>query len=270
MKLVRLSGFVLGLLVFIGCIVLLLNVTAPNPTGRRYSSRGPFMPPELTNDVTVNNRAGADAEAVLEKDLGVTNNNASGQRQCLCQDVKNQPKNCDVCVIRNKSFGSDRIPDFITDRYIAESKNTKTLDQGVAGQLQDYASAAKDLKRPLWIFVRVNTEVDPGFKQLAEDTNGGVTYYFTYDGYLDPVDQGACGGLVGSGALVIGVIIWEVRLRRRRVAHEICVQPTSTKPPQQDTADSSKTPKRPNPIGDTLDALNRAEDAAKDTRNRLD
>lgn len=68
--------FNVALGVFIVSVVLLLNITAPNPTHRRYSSQMP-----LTTGQGNGKSIGDSAEVILAADLNLPNNNAPDQRK---------------------------------------------------------------------------------------------------------------------------------------------------------------------------------------------
>lgn len=190
------------------CIVLLLNFTAPNPTGRRYSSE--WVLTERTQGVT-SKQIGDSGEDALSTDLGLPNNNEVGQ--CLCNNSGVQARNpCRVCVANIDMINPEsthRVPDFVSDTLIAESKNRKSFPKYPSDipQLQDFVTGAKALGLPLWVFVRVNTEVDPEIYTLVAETGGGVVHYFAYEGYIDPITVIA---LIGAllAAAVIAFIIW--------------------------------------------------------------
>lgn len=197
-------------IILVGSIVLLLNFTASNPTGRRTSSR----------DVVVSGAAatvGRSAEDVLARDLGVPNNNAAGNRQCLCNqryDVGLTPNDCRACIVYNPAVATYRLPDFITDDYIADSKNVAVLRD--IRQLREVTAAALAMEMPFWVFVRVDTVVDPAYVHLVEATGGGVVYYFAGPGYADPVTQDAQSwGVLAAICVFVGMSS-EVRYQRRR------------------------------------------------------
>ncbi len=108
------AGLILG-------FVLLMNFTAPNPTGRRYSS-------EVVNLSANSNEKGQQGERILEKDLNLPNNNVT--KQCICAlqfaNTSTPPPNCTTCIhymeVASES-GLSRRPDFVTDKYFIESKN---------------------------------------------------------------------------------------------------------------------------------------------------
>src|SRR5262245_22384485 len=98
MKRLRRVAFAITLVVLIGCVVLLLNFTAPNPTRRRYSSR--------VVEITGNPQSiGRDAENVLALDLGLPNNNEPDQRLCICGDPSYAISGeCRVCLFFDASI----------------------------------------------------------------------------------------------------------------------------------------------------------------------
>jgi hypothetical protein len=212
MKLIRRLICLVALSVVLVCIVLLLNFTAPNPTGRRYSSE------------TVSTRGsvqsiGLSGEEILSRDLRTPRNEAADQRQCVCNNPNSPPSasECRVCVAYDASISTFRRPDFIGANFIAESKNRQNLlythaDQ--VDQITDYVTAARVMQRPLWLFVRVDTVLDPVFYQLAESTGGGVVRYFATPGYIDPVDQVAGKALPIAAILVIITGVWELGAQR--------------------------------------------------------
>lgn len=211
MLIFRRISVVIAVLVIITSTVLLLNFTAPNPTGRRYSSEMP-----ITTGQGNATEIGLSAERVLAKDLNLPRNDDPDQRQCICnnpQIARSAPgSECRVCMAYSQSIASYRRPDFIGANFIAESKNRLNLlythtDQ--VEQIGDYAVAARALGKPLWIYVRVNTILDPEFYRIVESTGGGVVPYFTVPGYVDPVDNFSRVMLmIGSGWLVL-MIGWE-------------------------------------------------------------
>lgn len=231
--------FFISLITAFVSVVLLLNITAPNPTSRRYAS----------SDVITTGAPqaiGSNAEHVLSLDLGIPNNNDSSQRHCICNNAT-VPGQCNTCMV-NMSLrsSSHRLPDFVTDHYIADSKNVyKLMD---ADQIADFALAAHMLGRPLWIFVRVDSIVDASYHQLVESTGGGIVYYFPSAGYQDPVDQAAKNGLAFAGGLGFASIGMSALLRR-------------SKP---------NTPQLPKPPKKPKDPFEEADDALEFIRRRKD
>jgi hypothetical protein len=199
------------------CGVLLLNITASNPTHRRYSSQTP-----LTTGQGTGVAIGLDAERILAKELGVPQNDRSGQRQCICASGAIFKNECNSCLITLAGITGFRRPDFVSSHFIAESKNQQSLlyTNRDFAQIQDYVQAAKALHRPLWVYIRVNTDIDPAYSDLVESTGGGIVRYFTVPGYQDPTDQAAQTGLVVCVTLFSGNLLIEllpnVRVSRHR------------------------------------------------------
>lgn len=196
------TGLALGTLGLLVSVILLLNITAPNPTGRRYSSRIPHIGmPYTINDV------GQDGEVVLSQDLSQARNQATNQRQCICNPkfTQSPPGQCRSCLIISEQVTDYRIPDFISERYIAESKNVAQLSANGTRELEqirDYAEVAEERHIPLWVYVRVNTQVDPVYEALAQQTGGGIVYYYTDDGYIDVIDALSAVGFAVSAVTV--------------------------------------------------------------------
>ena len=197
---------VAGVLTIALTLVLLLNITAPNPTGRRYSSAMPMFSGGTTT-------IGTSAEVILSNDLGAPRNEDTDQRQCICGGAANGRRGrCNVCVTQMASLiGSYRIPDFVTSKYIAESKNEGGLPYRGSSddvlQIYDYAAGARTLGIPLFVYTRVDTQVTPEFRAIVESTGGGIIPYFTVPGWIDPMDEMAKQGLIGGVLLLIGGII---------------------------------------------------------------
>ena len=250
---------IFALLVCITSVVLLLNFTAPNPTGRRYSSE-PVLATGSAQAV------GLSGETILSRDLGVPRNDDPDQRQCVCSGSNNSnaiPGDCRSCVAFSSLVSSYRRPDFITAGYIAEAKNRQNLlyehtDQ--IDQISEYADAARVLNRPLWLFTRVDTTLSPEYYPIVEATGGSVVPYFTVPGYIDPVDTIARVALVtASFSIVIVLAIGRIRhLPRRSV------------PPKTPIASAVKTTKSAEDFWsstkDRLRSQNDAEDARDDFR----
>ncbi len=164
MRLFRRLALVIALIVAVVCVVLLLNFTAPNPTGRRYSSTSP-----LTSGSA--QAIGLSAEQILSQDLRTPRNDDPDQRQCFCNNSNRTPSECNVCVTSDPSISTYRRPDFVSANFIAESKNRQNLlytynDQ--VDQITDYVTEARLLHRPLWLYTRVNTLLAPQFYTLVE------------------------------------------------------------------------------------------------------
>lgn len=206
MKRLRRLIFWFAFIIIIVSLVLLMNMTAPNPTGRRYSSQAPLMTGEGTG-----NQIGADGERVLGIDLKLPNNNKLNPRKALCATKYKTiplPKNV-TCIVFSEEIENYRIPDFVGDGFIAESKNARLLDITQPrdfAQIQEFAAGAKELDYTLWIFVRTNTSVATEYDQLAQSTGGGLVFYFRNKSFVDPVNKAALLSLTVS-LMVIGLVL---------------------------------------------------------------
>ncbi|MBE2271065.1 MAG: hypothetical protein IAE80_22705 [Anaerolinea sp.] len=237
----------LALFAALVCVLLLLNFTAPNPTGRRYSSQ-----PPLTTGQGSGQQIGDDAERILAADLHLPNNNAPDQRICFCSSTRGTPptSECNSCMVTLRLEGNFRRPDFIGQGYIAESKNAQNLlftQADRVEQIADYVLAARELHQPLWVYVRVNTGLDPAFAQLVETTGGGIVAYFTVPGYVDPVDRAAQLGLIGASGAFGLMLLWEALALRNGV----------------------KAPKPRDPLQTSESKVRNTEDFAKSAKERL-
>lgn len=228
------------LLLLIGsvvCVILLLNFTAPNPTGRRYSSA---MPP--TTGQGSAGLLGAEGELILARDLGLLNNNTPGQKRCVCNSLlysQAPPTECQLCFASSPEISNYRIPDFVGDGFFAESKNAASIhsDSRDYQQIQDFVAAAVISRQPVWVFVRVNTRFDPTLEMAVQSTGGAVVYYFNVPGWVDPVDEAARSGLIAAVPLLILLLVWEVRAVRIPAERVKPPQPSApvqaTKPPRR-------------------------------------
>jgi hypothetical protein len=238
-------AFNVALVVFFISVLLLSNITAPNPTHRRYSSEMP-----LTTGQGNGKAIGDSAEAILSADLRLPNNNAPDQLQCLCKNMSSaNGKTCNLCLPVSDLQSDFRVPDFIAPDFMAESKNTQNLlyTGREYDQISDYALAAKLLNRPLWVYIRVNTTVAPDFYEIVHSTGGDVVPYFTVPGYVDPVDDAARKAAIASGAIAVG-LVW--------------IQRRSQKP--------KIIPAKPKePVDATARKMTHAEDFAASAKDRL-
>lgn len=244
-RVIILLSFVIALV----CIVLLLNITAANPTGRRYSSESPVIQ-------GTSQSIGISGERILAADLNTIRNERSDMRQCICQGPgPRSVSECRVCSAYAQITSSYRRPDFVTGSYIAESKNgTSLLYSGrEVDQIGDYVIAARALGIPLWVYTRVDTRVDAEFMDIVRTTGGDVVPYFTVPDYVDPVDQAATSGLLGALGVLFFMGFWETSAQyiRRR-----------PKPPKRDK------PRRPR--GRSNDPVSRAMRTTKATEDFQD
>jgi hypothetical protein len=250
MKRIRRLLLVAALLSTALCVVLLLNFSPFTLTHHRYSSH-PVLMSGNSSEI------GSSAENILAADLNLPHNGSTGQRQCICNDGESGvPNGCTVCLVSLRLFASYRIPDFVSNNFIAEAKNRQDLLVGQSDQLQqitDYAAAATALRRPLWLFTRVDTIIDPPYQQLVEGTGGQIVRYFVPPGYTDPVDSLARSGLFVSMALT-GVLVFVevIEVRRRNGWHRV---PTMTIPVNPDM------PPRPptHPVDRAVQGVDHAE-----------
>lgn len=241
--------FNIALVILIVSVLLLLNITAPNPTHRRYSSQTP-----LTTGQGTGKSVGDSAEMILAADLNLPNNNAPDQRQCLCKSAGSaSAKACNVCLPVSDLQTDFRIPDFIAPDFMAESKNTQNLlyTGREYDQILDYALAAKLLNRPLWVYIRVDTTVSPEFDDIVHATGGNVIPYFTVPNYIDPVDDAAKKAGVVSGVILLGIVAMKRRASRI---------PAPTLTPVKVTAD---------PLAGAARKVSHAEDFVADSKDRL-
>lgn len=229
--------FLLSAVVAVVCVILLLNFTASNPTGRRYSSAEPSA---TGDDIGVSGRAGIEAEDILSKDLGIARNSVPYQQLCVCPLSKDVPSLCGNCLIHTQLPDGKHYmtPDFIGNDFIVEAKHTKSLTSSNLTQLTVYATAAHEKKRKLWLFVDIGAEVDPRYFDLVESTGGDVVYYFTVPGYVDPVDRAAWIGLAISAATGCGAALLEMRSRRRSV--RVVIWRSRPKPPPPTPVDEAE------------------------------
>src|SRR5664279_1769749 len=245
MRLFRRLAFLAALIVALICIVLLLNFTAPNPTGRRYSS-APVQTSGSTQTI------GASGELILSQDLHTPDNDAADQLQCICNspNANPGPNQCRTCIVYYSSIATYRRPDFVSARFIAESKNRQNLlysysDQ--VDQITDYVTMAKLLGRPLWLYTRVDTLLSPQFYSLVALTGGGVAAYFTTPGYVDPVDRSARIGLIAALVLLALMGLWEIGAR---------------------WIPSTAAPRPKDPLAPATDKTDHAEDFLKSAKDR--
>lgn len=203
-----------ALMTLILCGLLLLNVTAPNPTGRRYSS---VNPAQVAADLNLP-QPGRAAEEVLSWDLGIPRNDSSeGERACICNETRESttpPGRCNLCVAYHPDV-SLAIPDFITESYIADSKDYQSAILSTDDQIRNFLLASDVLNVPLYIYlphpVDGNLRVSDRTRELIMATGGDVIPYFTHAGYADPVDRIATVGLVLAVLVILGLVFLEFR-----------------------------------------------------------
>lgn len=213
MKTLRRTVFIIALLVIMVCAGLLITAYDPsNPAHRRYSSEVVLGTGQAPSE-----KIGADGERVLGKDLALSNNNKRNPRKIVCNTrYENQPppENNTECVVFSDEIKNYRIPDFVSNDFIAESKNVKDLlvtHERDFQQITEIAIAAKTLNKPFWLYVRQTTKVSPEYYTLLDDIQGGIIHYFqTTEPYVDPIDFNLWQIIaIALGAMVV-VLTWEL------------------------------------------------------------
>ena len=207
MKTFRRILFILSLVVVMASLGLLLtNYTPFNPTHRRYSSETVLTKGD-TNDI------GNSGENVLSKDLSIPRNDKQNPQLVVCNTTpKNLPQNAE-CIYNSNDIQNYRRPDFVTDEIIVESKNGRRLlisYERDYQQIQEIALASIALKRPLWLYVRHNTDVDTEYHAIVESTGGRIVYYFATDEYANLVDLILTRILAGALGIMIFTMLWEL------------------------------------------------------------
>lgn len=220
---------ILALSIIVGSIsiILLLNFTAPNPTGQRYSSEMPTYDEKTECD-------GNHAEAILESDLGLPANDfTEAETLCVCKTQRDLAQTrCNTCIAVSYEVEKKvHIPDFVTDSLIIDSKCKENITND--HQFRSFVDAAHQLDRELWYFVRVGeeTRVSPYILEQVQSTGGDIVPYFTVPGYIDPVDLRASITLTIALIVLMIMLIWEIR------GHLPRFTPQSTQPePEHDAA----------------------------------
>ncbi|GAB4544778.1 MAG: hypothetical protein OHK0023_02090 [Anaerolineae bacterium] len=236
------------------CLILLMNITAPNPTRRRYSSE----PVEID---APNRDKGTQAERILAKDLGVMDNN--NQRACICRQ---KPSQCSVCFADVPLRGNYtfRLPDIVTDRLIADAKNYRIMPASAANrrdlldQLAVDVDAARMTGREVWVFTRVNTEIEPSFERELTEMGVKLVRYFSVHGHVDATDQAAQAGLLLSGVTIAMFGTAELMAQRSRPtaprSRTVRVRPSKPSRPRDPITRAAKR------ADDTQDFMRRVRD----------
>ena len=205
----------LSLLMLFVSVFLLWFMGAAHPTGQRFSS-------QIVDTTASAAVIGQSGEQVLSAELGLPINPLNGG-QCVCAEGNSVPNQCGVCFVRSPEINNFRVPDFVGQGFIADSKNVRryppTYERDFA-QLRDFVSAARVLGVPLWIYVRVDTLVDPQMHALVAQTGGAIVPYFrTSAAYVDVFDWAghvlAPLMLPASLLILLGVFIVQWRGRDR-------------------------------------------------------
>ncbi|MCB9458980.1 MAG: hypothetical protein H6670_04975 [Anaerolineaceae bacterium] len=251
--------------IIIAGIVLLLNFTAPNPTGRRYSS-------EVVNLDLSNGDRGTDGERILATDLNAPNNNL--EKHCICGAVATTTSQCNLCRVTITSVNTYRLPDFFTEAYIADSKNRnswQSLDTREYAQMTDYADAAIALDIPLWVFVRVDTIVDQPMYDLVRSTGGDIVHYFAVPDWVDPVNIIAIVGII-LGSLIVVFVLWR-EFRETRHMSQIYRDVPEEEPESPTNRSFPAAPKQDDPgvvIHVTHQKMDDAEEFMDKVKNRVE
>ena len=193
-----------SLVLIAGSILLLLDFTAPNPTGRRFSSEMV----DLRLDFAAK---GLQAEHILSRDLGIPRNEDT-PRACVCRDADIPPQRiaCNVCVAYVPALQLNRRPDFLTDHYLIEVKNhgdglyqsRRDMDE-----LGDYIIAALAMDIPLWVYLRTDLMIPDDLAQQVRSTGGDVLPYLRGPGHVDQVTQVSQVVLIGSSAALLLLLL---------------------------------------------------------------
>ncbi len=243
---VKRALFFACLLVSAVSVLLLLNVTAPNPTGRRYASA-----PTVWNNGRCDGKA---AENILAQDLNLVHNEKVEKTQCVCQPnlaPNALPSICGVCSAYSSHVSPRQrahVPDFVSPHFIADAKCVTNLTTNT-NQLEAFADMSEQLGVPFWIFVRMDTEIAPRYIAMTRASGGDVVRYFLTPGYVDPVDVLAKVGLLISLLGILALLYSAYRGRRPRPN-------PSTKP-------------TPSPPSKAQKAIQEAEDFKNKRKDRL-
>lgn len=192
-----------AIILALGCLLLLQNITARNPTGRRYASAMTAW----TNNGACDGKA---AENILARDLNLVHNEKVEKTQCVCRpNLKPDalPAICGVCSAYSQHVSPSQrahVPDFVSSYFIADAKCVAKLPTN-SSQLDAFADMSAQLGVPFWIFVRVDTEVAARYLEMTRATGGDVVRYFLVPGYIDPVDIMALAGLALAILLLVAL-----------------------------------------------------------------
>jgi hypothetical protein len=133
------------------------------------------------------------------------------------------------------SLSTYRTPDFVGEGFLAESKNEQGLFYSgrEVNQIHDYVLAALLMKVRLWVYVRVDTEVSSEFNGLVASTGGGIVYYFTVPGYVDPVDAVARVVSLLSFGTILVITLGRAGIGRLKMPKLAVSSPNPPRPPKQ-------------------------------------
>lgn len=183
---------------------LALTMTAPNPTGRWFSS-------DIVDITQTNNAFGRQAEVILANDLHLPQNDSSeGERRCFCsQNQETPPGRCNICETNSINISTWVIPDFLTGRIIIDSKAVGHFY--VDGQIRNFIAVAEQTDRELWIYVRKDSTFSEITRQSIQSTGGDIVPYFVVGdyAYLTIIDQAANNIILVALILALGLLVWE-------------------------------------------------------------
>lgn len=186
------------------------NLSAPNPTGRYFSSQAI----DLTQDSKV---FGEQAEAILSQDLGIVQNDSpDGAHICFCnREVPLPASRCQICEVT--SVRTTSLPDFVTEQVIADSKAVKQFNS--SAQIESFIEAAYLTDRQVWIFVRDDTQISPTILARVQATGGDIVPYFvTGTSLLLLAEQGLNQVILIVLIIGAGITIWQLfRYRQSQI-----------------------------------------------------
>ena len=203
--------YFIATVIIIVCAILLFTAYDPgNPTHRRYSS-------EVVLTIGDPGDIGLSGEIVLSKDLGIPRNDEQKPRLVVCnkekyEEASSPPEDNTKCIHFSKDIVNYRIPDFVTDDFMAEAKNSRGLlinQKRNYEQIKEIAKACIEKGIPLWLFVRHNTLVDNEYHEIVEETGGRILYYFSTEGYVNPTDHQLALIIAGTLCFLVSLIILE-------------------------------------------------------------
>lgn len=218
------------LLTVASVVSLLFSTTAPNPTGRWFSSN--FIDTSLATQIY-----GQEAEIVLAHDLHLPQNDSpEGERRCFCNvQYQAPPGRCNVCETSSANISSWSIPDFVTDGMIVDSKAVGqfTVDK----QINNFITVAKQTGRQLWIYVRNDTTFSDATRSSIQATGGDIIPYFVVSGFGTWLlaEKAANNILIFAIIIALGLLIWEYIAQQGRKQ----APPSDTLPDEVERAEDS-------------------------------
>jgi hypothetical protein len=226
------------IIILASTVSLILDTTAPNPTGRWFSSD--IVDTSLDGQVF-----GKQAEILLGHDLNLPQNDSlEGERRCFC-NVNHQapPGRCNVCEAKSANISTWSIPDFISDGIIVDSKAVAYF--AVDEQIRNFIEVTEIADRELWIYVRKDTIFSDTTRETIQATGGDIIPYFVVAAYSFwlIIEQAANNLLLFAIIIAVGLLIWEYIAQQRH----------------DDSAPSKSLP----------DEVERAEDSVEETERYM-